>query len=87
MVSDDLGGSLLAWWDYRGGSGLSNVVGQRLGPDGVAAWPVGGSGLTAPSNAQSNMRILVTGPGTALVVWDDFRAGGYRSIFAQGIGY
>ena len=90
MVSDDAGGAIVTWSDFRGGD-HSDIYAQRMSGAGVAQWTADGVALCTATDDQSVPRIVSDGgaPGEggsgAIVTWFDYRTDG-QDIYAQRIG-
>ena len=85
IVSDGLGGAIIAWVDtrnYRWDIYAQHVLaGGALDP----AWPANGRALcTAPGGGGTGLRIASDGAGGAIVAWDDYR-GSPDQIYAQHV--
>ena len=85
VASDAAGGFIVAWTDYRDGSGFGagNIFAQRIGGDGTRApgWDEQGVAVCAAAGEQRHPRIVADGEGGAFIVWQDQRDGGM--IYAQ----
>lgn len=74
-VGDDQGGVVVAWEDYRGGGGESDIYALRLTPAGVraAGWDVDGTALCALPGFQTGPVLVSDGLSGAIVAWSDGR--------------
>ena len=85
-AEDGSGGLFVAWQDGRalGSTGVDLYATRILG-DGTRApdYPVAGLPLCRAAGLQDPPRIVATGPGTAIAVWQDWREGAFRDIYAQ----
>lgn len=81
LASDDSGGALVAWQDFR--SGTADVYTSRVLSNGSpdAGWPADGLGLCTAAGEQSFIQLVETAPGEAIAVWRDMR-GAHRDIYA-----
>jgi len=77
MVADGTGGVLVAWADPRSDEG--DIYVQRLRSNGTPLWKLNGVPIGAAAGQQSSPRIAAGPNGGALVVWEDYRPGGYGS--------
>ncbi len=86
MVSDDNGGALLTWEDYRSnaGPGLADIYVQKVNALGVTQWIPNGIGVCTQAAGQHGPRIINDGAGGAYLTWYDQRAGDY-DIYAQRV--
>lgn len=82
IVSDGMGGAVIAWQDNRGLS--LDIYAQRVNSSGIALWPADGVAVCAASLNQSGPRIVADGGNGAIVVWLDSRNGG-GDIYAQRV--
>ncbi len=87
VVSDDKGGAIVIWEDYRSTVG-SRIFAQRIGSDGSVIWDEDGVPLAprAPSIDQIKPNVVEDGAGGAIAVYVDYRSDlNYQDIFAQRI--
>ena len=83
IAADGLSGVIIAWTDFRSGSGFSDIYAQRVSSSGQGSWAANGVALCTASNTQWNAQMIANGAGGAIVAWQDRRAGTYENIFAQ----
>jgi hypothetical protein len=83
LVPDGTGGAIAAWTDYRNGD--SDVYAQRLGSSGFVQWTLNDVALCTATNPQEVGAIMPDGAGGAIVVWTDYRSGGFAYIYAQRV--
>jgi len=87
LCSDDTGGAIVAWFDYRDASGPPwnlDIYAQRIMVDGSVAWPLNGVAVCAAPDAQRNVDLAADGQGGAFLAWEDNRLGtGREDIYAQ----
>ena len=84
-VTDDKGGIIMSWDDNRNSSTTSgDIFVQRVSASGNVKW--GANGLVVCDNAsfQGSSNIIDAGNGSAIITWEDNRAGNY-DIYAQKI--
>lgn len=74
MVSDDVGGIVAAWLDYRGGS-VSDVYGARMTSTGTRPDGANGIAISTGVGHQSPSSIMPYASGGAIVAWTDARSG------------
>ena len=74
-ISDNQGGVVVAWEDYRGGGGESDIYALRLTNAGVraAGWDADGTALCALSGYQTGPVLVPDGLSGAIVAWSDSR--------------
>lgn len=78
MVSDGVGGAIVAWEDGRSNlfSGLDVYAQRILGTGTVAAgWAADGTPLTTLDGTQQRLTLVRDGRGGAIVTWEDGREG------------
>jgi len=85
LVSDEAGGAIIAWQDYRSGS-RNQIFAQRINSYGRALRPAGGRAVCEASSEQTEPRVISDGSGGAIVVWRDQR-GDDADIFAQRVSF
>ncbi|HEX4958459.1 MAG TPA: T9SS type A sorting domain-containing protein [Lacibacter sp.] len=87
IISDGVGGAILAWDDGRGGS-ATDIYAQRIDASGVAQWAANGTVVSNASNIQIRPELIADGTGGAIMAWLDYRNGldfSIRDIYAQRI--
>jgi hypothetical protein len=84
LAPDGFGGFFAAWSDPRDGE--ADVYGTHVTGAGVpaAGWPADGLALCTDPAAQSQLGLVATGPGRALLAWRDGRAAGGR-VYVLGL--
>ncbi|HET6348012.1 MAG TPA: T9SS type A sorting domain-containing protein [Candidatus Krumholzibacteria bacterium] len=83
IVSDNLGGAIVAWRDLQGGTDY-DIYSQRLNSYGVVQWPPAGVALCTAAGDQSNPTIVSDGASGAIVAWQDPRLTDY-DVYAQEV--
>jgi len=83
VVSDDAGGAIVAWMDYR--NLTYDIYAMRMLSDGQPdpGWPVNGVVLCGASGDQWIPQAVPDGDGGAIVTWYDYR--GTPAIYAQHV--
>lgn len=81
-VVDGSGGAIVVWEDKRFGV-LADIYAQRISATGDVLWRMNGEPVCAQAGNQLNAAAAPDGAGGAIVVWEDYRAGG--DIYAQRI--
>jgi hypothetical protein len=89
LVSDNAGGALVIWRDFRAGT-TQAVFAQHVLANGAVdpAWPVNGRLLvTQPNTFNRPTRIptLADGHGGAIVVWENWNGGATADLAAQHV--
>jgi hypothetical protein len=82
VVSDGVGGAILAWDDM--GDGVGNVIAQRVGEDGTAKWESPGVPLCVADGLQMGVKLISDGAGGAIASWSDKRTGDW-DVYAQRV--
>jgi PKD repeat protein len=83
-VSDDSGGAIIAWQDFRSGS-FYDIYAQRVNATGQVQWTINGMPVSVASNDQKYPHVASDGQGGAFIVWQDKRNGTDYDIFAQRV--
>lgn len=84
-VSDSKGGSIIAWDDTRNSLvSQSDIYVQRVRKNGVVKFITNGLAICTNTALQKSSAICMAGAGSAIVTWEDNRAGNY-DIYAQKI--
>ena len=84
IVSDDAGGAIVAWTDYRSGG---NIYAQRVSAAGAPQWTANGVAMTHAGGLYGPLgiaKIGSDGAGGAIVTWPDIRFGA-ADIYAQRV--
>jgi len=90
MVSDGLGGAIVAWFDQRMDAVTSDIYCQRVSAAGTAQWGSDGMVLSAATGYQIAPALVSDGAGGAIAAWHDRRSLYYDDIYCQrvdGWGY
>jgi len=84
IISDGFGGTLVMWYDSRGGGSLMIYI-QRLNASGARRW--GNDGVLVSQVAGSQLRTTIAGDGSggAIVTWQYGSYPSYSHIYAQRI--
>jgi hypothetical protein len=83
IISDELGGAIVAWRDYRSGTSY-DVYAQHIGPWGGNQWSAGGVAICTDTHDQHWPTIASDGAGGAIVGWYDARSIG-TDIYVQSV--
>ncbi|OFY85864.1 MAG: hypothetical protein A3F72_16110 [Bacteroidetes bacterium RIFCSPLOWO2_12_FULL_35_15] len=83
LISDNNGGAIIAWTDYRNGN---NLYAQRINSNGLAQWTYNGVAISSAANSQRGQAIISDGNGGAILAWQDGRNGN-SDIYAQRINF
>ena len=82
MVSDGLGGAILAWQDNRN-AGNSDIYAQRIDASGTVQWAANGVAVCNEASSQKGAVIASDGANGAIVAWEDSRTFLSPAIYAQ----
>ncbi|MCX5750791.1 MAG: hypothetical protein NT099_03865 [Candidatus Saganbacteria bacterium] len=82
LASDDSGGAILAWVDYRNGRRNPDIFAQRIGEKGNTLWSRDGVSVCRAPGAQIDPVVVSDGKGGVVVAWSDAGEGNY-DIYAQ----
>lgn len=82
MVSDGLGGVILAWHDRRGGTD-NDIYAQRYSPDGTPLWTADGMAVSTATGDQNYPQLAADQNGGAYIAWMDRRS--EDDIYAQHV--
>jgi len=86
VVSDNSGGAIIAWSDYRNGVSNADIYAQRIDAGGIVRWQANGVEVSAAAGDQFYPTIAGDGNGGAIITWADTRNGVNNSdIYAQHI--
>jgi hypothetical protein len=75
ILSDGLGGAIIAWQDYRSGMSNADIYAQRVNMDGSVLWTANGVALSTASGHQYYPRLVGDGGSGAIISWIDNRDG------------
>lgn len=82
VVSDGVGGAIVAWIDKRSDAG--DIYAQRIDSVGNLLWGVNGTPICTASGPQLDPVIISDDAGGAIIVWKDGRSDG-GDIYAQRV--
>src|SRR5262245_27707990 len=84
IVTDGLGGVIVAWRDLR--TGGSDIYARRINSAGTLQWNAGGNVVCSAANVQDSPTMVSDGVGGAIIAFEDQRASaGTNDIYAQRI--
>jgi hypothetical protein len=84
VASDEAGGAIVVWRDWRNLGVGEDLYAQRIDKDGDALWTPDGEPLCLAFGSQRDHRLVPDGEGGVLAIWEDARAG-FVDIYAQRI--
>jgi predicted lipoprotein with Yx(FWY)xxD motif len=84
IISDDDGGAIVTWEDFRTLSHY-DIYAQRVDGDGNMIWAINGQTICTFSDQQENPQLCSDGAKGAIIVWRDHRSGTNYDIYAQRV--
>ncbi len=84
IVSDDSGGAIIIWFDYRWGVD-SDIFAQRIDKNGYPRWLENGMDICVNVRDQIYPRAISDGAGGAIITWWDYRNGSDYDVYAQRV--
>ncbi len=84
ICSDENGGAIITWEDYRSG-GYSDLYAQGFDLVGNLRWGIDGITICTANNTQGAPQICSDEAGGAIITWNDFRSGTEYNIYSQKI--
>ncbi|MBI5477117.1 MAG: T9SS type A sorting domain-containing protein [Ignavibacteriales bacterium] len=84
MISDNVGGAIITWADFRNGTDL-NIYAQRINRSGEVQWLADGTPITDSSASESFPIIASDSASGAIIAWTDYRSNTSYDIYAQRI--
>lgn len=84
VATDNAGGAIVVWQDFRSGASYDLYV-QRVNSFGVAQWATNGVVICNLAGDQDQRVIVPDGTGGAIIAWRDFRGGNATDIYAQRV--
>jgi hypothetical protein len=86
IISDDAGGCVIAWYDFRNGINNSDIYVQAINANGTVKWTNDGVPVCTYLSSQDYPQLVTDGQGGAIIVWQDHRNGGSNfDVYAQAI--
>lgn len=84
VVTDGLGGAVVAWADHRDGTPNRDIYAQRMDSLGTAVWTPNGVEVGTAAGAQDQPLLEQVAPGATAIIWGDEREGSL-AIYAQKV--
>ena len=75
IASDDSGGAIITWKDFRDGGAQANMYIQKIDSAGNFKWAENGIAICTAPGIKSNITIMSDGFGGAIITWQDGRLG------------
>ena len=86
MVSDNHGGAIITWDDYRTGYQTGDTYAQKVNGNGIVEWAQYGVAICTAEGNQFGSSIAPDGMGGAIITWGDSRDGVTNTdVYAQHI--
>jgi hypothetical protein len=85
IISDDLSGAIVIWRDFRYGASDTDILAQRITPQGDVQWDSSGALVCTVIGNQDFPRAIKDGSGGAFVTWIDYRDDGDGDVYVQNI--
>ena len=83
IISDGLGGAIVAWEDERNGSDY-DIYAQRVNANGQTLWHADGVSLCTATRHQVPVQMISDGSGGAIVTWEE-GGGTSQDLYAQRV--
>ncbi|MFC1571413.1 hypothetical protein ACFL31_02555 [Candidatus Margulisiibacteriota bacterium] len=83
IVSDQAGGAIIVWQDYRNGN--ADIYAQRLSYAGASLWGKTGIAVCTAGAGQFAPAVAADSQGGAIITWHDYRSGKGEDIYTQRI--
>ncbi|HKW15848.1 MAG TPA: T9SS type A sorting domain-containing protein [Candidatus Krumholzibacteria bacterium] len=83
LAWDNTTGAILAWGDFRSGTG--DIYADRITPGGNLVWTANGVPVCTNVQWQNNAKVIPDGSGGAVIAWGDQRASSAQDIYAQRV--
>jgi hypothetical protein len=82
IVSDNTGGAIITWYDYRNGTN-DDIYSQRINAAGLVQWTNNGVAICTALNDQYYPVTVSDGNSGAIITWQDYRLGSFSDVYAQ----
>jgi len=84
VISDNAGGIIICWADFRTDA-MGDIYVQRLNGSGEALWQYNGIVVCSSTGYQANPCLATDGDMGAVIAWEDMRSGDNYDIYAQKV--
>jgi FlgD Ig-like domain len=84
IVSDEVGGAIVTWYDERNGSNNPDIFVQRVSASGTPLWTANGVAVCTAASYQIDPKLVSDGTGGAIITWRDQRTG-LDDIYVQRV--
>jgi hypothetical protein len=88
IISDGIGGAIIAWEDYRNGGSYGDIYAQRINSNGIPQWTNNGVSICVAPNGQWKLNLISDGTNGSIISWTDSRNGigsNNYDIYAQRV--
>ncbi|NVM01370.1 MAG: hypothetical protein HWN67_03490 [Candidatus Helarchaeota archaeon] len=85
ICSDEAGGAIITWQDWRDAGINLDIYVQKVNFSGNVEWTDDGVAICMENDLQQNPQICSDGAGGAIITWEDYRTGSNWDIYAQKI--
>ncbi|MFX0059605.1 MAG: hypothetical protein ACFE8J_15010, partial [Candidatus Heimdallarchaeota archaeon] len=84
LCSDDLGNTIIVWYDNRHSGNLGDIYAQKVNSNGISLWDINGTVICEENHGQGQIEMCCDGLGGAIIVWVDERDD-LGDIYAQRV--
>jgi len=85
IVSDELGGAIIAWESYRGNV-TTDIFAQRVNSNGIVQWTTNGLPIAVVVFNQDSIAMVADGFNGAIITWQDYRTNtGNSQVYVQRV--
>ena len=85
IISDNSGGAIIAWEDFRDSLYASNIYADRIDGSGTSLWFASGMAVCVDTFYQDFPTLTSDLSGGAIITWEDYRTDDTSDIYAQYI--
>jgi hypothetical protein len=85
ICSDEVGGAIITWYDFRIGGLHSDIYAQRINSSGNIQWIENGLTICEAIWSQFYPKICTNGAGGVIITWEDYRNGHSTNIYGQNV--
>jgi hypothetical protein len=85
IISDNNGGAIICWEDYRAGGGNRDIYAQRINSLGISLWNTNGIDICDTTSVQDLISITNDDSGGLLICWRDMRNLSSSQIYVQKV--
>lgn len=86
ICSDENGGAIITWQDYRNGvPAFADIYSQKINSTGEVKWTINGEAICTENGVQANAQLCSDKTGGAIITWQDFRNFADYDIYVQRV--